>query len=104
MPARACGTASGTSSRARSTEAPCGCVVDGVQVGSGTPSSGAIDYSLAPGDDGYLGTYPDCGDLLFRGDLDEVSVWNKALPISGHLRPLAGAGDPPLGTAEPGRS
>jgi hypothetical protein len=56
--------------------------VDGVQAATGTPSSLPIDYSLDTGDDGYIGTYfGDC-DVSFRGDLDEVSVWNKALPIS----------------------
>jgi hypothetical protein len=56
--------------------------VDGVQAGTGTPSNLTIDYSLDSSDDGYIGTYfGDC-DLNFRGDLDEVSVWNKALPIS----------------------
>jgi hypothetical protein len=56
--------------------------VDGVQAGTGTPSNLVIDYSLQTSDDGAIGTYLGDCDLNFRGDLDEVSVWNKALAIS----------------------
>jgi hypothetical protein len=55
--------------------------VDGVQAETGTSSNMVIDYSLE-GDGGSIGTFNGDCDLNFRGDLDEVSVWNKALPMS----------------------
>ncbi|MFO0850510.1 MAG: right-handed parallel beta-helix repeat-containing protein [Gemmataceae bacterium] len=60
--------------------------VDGVQVGTGTPATGAISYSLtANTPDLFVGNYPlvpgvyPSGDLPFKGQLDEVGVFNRAL-------------------------
>jgi hypothetical protein len=56
--------------------------VDGVQVGTGTPSTAPVHYGLASGD-GLIGSYVDSTcSLYFVGDIDGVSVWNRALPIS----------------------
>lgn len=56
--------------------------VDGAEVGSGTsvPLPGAIAYGL-PSEGSQIGAYGGC-DLSFVGDIDEVSVWNTALPVS----------------------
>lgn len=55
--------------------------VDGAQVGDGTPSSMQIGYAL-PGSDSYIGAYRGSCDMMIAGDLDEVMVWDQALPIS----------------------
>jgi hypothetical protein len=59
--------------------------VDGSEVGSGTtvPLPGAIAYNLPIGT-AQAGGYGGC-DLSFVGDIDEVSIWNGALPISSIL-------------------
>jgi Concanavalin A-like lectin/glucanases superfamily len=52
--------------------------VDGVQVGSGTPTPLAIGYaldSLYP----YIGAYRASCDLTFSGDIGQVNIWNQAL-------------------------
>jgi Concanavalin A-like lectin/glucanases superfamily len=56
--------------------------VDGKEIGSGTPAFPfAIDYSLPSGGAG-IGQYDGGCDLSFTGDIDEVSVWSTALPVS----------------------
>jgi hypothetical protein len=57
--------------------------VDGAEVGSGTsvPLPGSIAYGL-PSGGGQIGAYDGGCDLSFVGDIDEVSVWNTALPVS----------------------
>ena len=55
--------------------------VDGRQIGTGSPAGSAIAYDVPEGD-GALGTYPEPCDLLFTGDLDEVRIWSRALPVS----------------------
>ncbi|HEY1365646.1 MAG TPA: LamG domain-containing protein [Gaiellaceae bacterium] len=63
--------------------------VDGVEVGSGTPTSITIGYNL-PSDTSKTGGYTDGSatcQLFLSGDLSNVSVWNTALPI-GKLAPL----------------
>ena len=56
--------------------------VDGNQVGTGTPATAPISYDL-PSGDGLLGSYVDTSCSLYLvGDIDGVSVWNRALPIS----------------------
>lgn len=56
--------------------------VDGVEVGNGTPYTGPLYYpgSTASNRTLYIGTYesPICS-LPFRGDIDEVRVWSRAL-------------------------
>jgi hypothetical protein len=56
--------------------------IDGDEVGDGTPASLDIEYDL-PSTESMLGTYP--GGCSFRliGDVDRVSIWNRALPIGG---------------------
>lgn len=54
--------------------------IDGREVGSGTPATGAIEYDL-PSTAMTLGVYDGSCDLYLVGDLDGVSVWNRALPI-----------------------
>jgi hypothetical protein len=53
--------------------------VDGKQVGTGTPDSGAISYGLANGSDLFIGHYPGCTGLDFAGAIDEPNVWARAL-------------------------
>jgi Concanavalin A-like lectin/glucanases superfamily len=58
--------------------------VDGTQIGAGTtvPLPFQIAYSAAPGG-GMIGSYAgNSCNLGFVGDIDEVSIWNTALPIS----------------------
>ena len=54
--------------------------IDGVEVGTGTPASLAIEYDL-PSTESMLGTYPGGCSFQLIGDVDGVSVWNRALPI-----------------------
>jgi hypothetical protein len=53
--------------------------VDGKQVGSGTPATGAIGYGLPTNNDLWLGHYEGCSQLDFQGSLDEPTVWTTAL-------------------------
>jgi hypothetical protein len=56
--------------------------VDGYQVGTGTASTSPIGYGL-PNEDTVIGSYlDDSCNLYLVGDIDGVSVWNRALPIS----------------------
>jgi Concanavalin A-like lectin/glucanases superfamily len=56
--------------------------VDGRQIATGSPAGTAIAYDLPEGD-ASLGTFgPSCDNLLFTGDLDEVRIWSRALPVS----------------------
>jgi hypothetical protein len=54
--------------------------VDGVQVGAGTPAAMTIGYGL-PSDLPYIGAYRAGCDLMLKGDLAQVSIWNTALPV-----------------------
>lgn len=56
--------------------------VDGRAIGSGTPSEIQIGYGLRTGDTAQLGAYRGSCDLMLRGDIDEITIWNRALPIS----------------------
>lgn len=56
--------------------------VDGGQVGAGTPATAPIAYDLDSAD-GLLGGYVDGSCSLYLvGDIDGVSVWNRALPVA----------------------
>lgn len=59
--------------------------VDGVEVGTGTPADMTIDYDL-PFTDTVLGNYGGTCDLNLVGDVDGVSVWNRALPVADIAR------------------
>jgi hypothetical protein len=54
--------------------------VDGVQVGTGTPTTISIGYGL-PNPNGLLGSFGGTCDpeLAYRGNLDEPRVWQRAL-------------------------
>lgn len=56
--------------------------IDGNEIGSGTPRGGApIGYGTPAGNT-TLGAYGGTCDLSLTGDLDEVSIWKKALPVA----------------------
>jgi hypothetical protein len=55
--------------------------IDGKQVGAGTPADIAIKYDL-PSPDTTIGAYKGSCSLYFVGDIDGVSIWDRALPIS----------------------
>lgn len=60
--------------------------VDGKQVGSGVPATVTINYDL-PSSGGMLGYYTGGGCNFFLvGDVDGVSIWDRALPISDIAR------------------
>ncbi len=52
--------------------------VDGIQVGSGAPLAGNVDYDF-PDNDLYLGHYAGCTGLDFGGAIDAPQVWNRSL-------------------------
>lgn len=59
--------------------------VDGVQIGTGTPSTAPIAYSNFNNKDLYIGDYDGISDICtdyngnYVGQIDEVRIWNKAL-------------------------
>jgi Concanavalin A-like lectin/glucanases superfamily len=56
--------------------------VDGYEVGTGTSATAPVIYDL-PSGDSLLGSYIDSSCSLYLvGDIDGVSVWNRALPVS----------------------
>jgi Concanavalin A-like lectin/glucanases superfamily len=57
--------------------------VDGAEIGTGTTVS--LPFSIAyglPSGQSMIGQYNGGCDLSFTGDIDEVSVWSAALPMS----------------------
>ena len=68
--------------------------VDGVQVGSGTSWPGDLEYLLPNSNDFYIGNYPSCAPHGFLGNIDDVSVWDRALS-AGEIKALMPASDPP---------
>jgi len=52
--------------------------VDGDEIGKGTPTVGDVAYGL-PGETAYLGAYRGSCDLMIKGQLDDVSIWGRAL-------------------------
>ena len=62
--------------------------IDGKEVGSGTQGTTPPDYGTPSGNT-TLGTYGGTCDLALTGDLDEVSIWSKALPVSDIWRRAA---------------
>jgi hypothetical protein len=73
--------------------------VDGKQVGSGTPWTQPIGYTLSASNDLFIGDYPGCRniDWGFRGTIDEVSVWSRALSAAE----IAAAASSPQSTVSP---
>jgi hypothetical protein len=52
--------------------------VDGQEIGQGTQTVGDITYGL-PGETAYLGAYRGDCDLMLKGQLDDVTIWGRAL-------------------------
>jgi Concanavalin A-like lectin/glucanases superfamily len=55
--------------------------IDGQEIGTGTPNDKPVYYGL-PAGNSTLGAYGGTCDLTLFGDLDEVSIWKKALPVA----------------------
>jgi Concanavalin A-like lectin/glucanases superfamily len=55
--------------------------IDGRQIGTGTPSNITINYDL-PRAAATLGAYEGSCELFLHGDVDGVSLWDRALPVS----------------------
>lgn len=67
--------------------------IDGDEVGSGTPASTGISYSM-PDPNGILGNFSGPCDLSLIGDVDGVQIWSKALQVDriwAILRPIINA-------------
>jgi len=62
--------------------------IDGKQIGTGTAGSTPPQYGIPSGNT-TLGAYVGSCDLTLTGDLDEVSIWSKALPVSDIWRRAA---------------
>jgi hypothetical protein len=72
-----------------------GLYLDGVRVGTGTPTTLRVSYSL-PAQDLLIGSYHAGCDLPFTGDIDEVRVWGAALtPVQIRTEDTAVADRPP---------
>ncbi len=58
--------------------------VDGKEVGNGTPDTAPIAYGLPVFNDLVIGNYPSCPSIPegFTGSIDEVKIFNRALPAS----------------------
>jgi hypothetical protein len=53
--------------------------VDGIQVGTGTPDSAPIQYGLSSSNNLVIGNYNGCSGLGFKGSIDQVRVFDRAL-------------------------
>jgi hypothetical protein len=62
--------------------------IDGKEIGTGTPNDKPVEYGLPDGD-ATVGAYVGSCDLTLTGDLDEVSIWRKALPVADIWRRAA---------------
>ena len=62
--------------------------VDGKEIGTGSSRTEPVGYGTPSGNT-TLGAYVGSCDLTFTGDLDEVSIWRKALPIAEIWRKAA---------------
>ena len=82
MPAPACGTASGTTPAGTFDGNTVRLLVDGKEIGLGTVRGGAPVGYGTPAGNTTLGAYGGTCDLSLTGDLDEVSIWKKALPVA----------------------
>jgi hypothetical protein len=54
--------------------------VDGRDMGEGSSAADPIDYS-GPTGPTTIGAYQGTCELFFAGDIDEVHIWSKALPV-----------------------
>lgn len=64
--------------------------VDGVAVGSGTPTTLSIGYGLPTNEQFNLGAYRGTCDFMFTGDIDQVRVWSRSLSPSEVARRARG--------------
>jgi hypothetical protein len=55
--------------------------IDGKEIDNGSPRTDPVIYNLPSGNT-TIGSYIGSCDLTLTGDLDEVSIWSKALPVS----------------------
>ena len=55
--------------------------IDGKEIGSGSSRTEPVGYGT-PNGNTTIGTYGGTCDLSLTGDLDEVSIWRKALPVA----------------------
>lgn len=78
--------------------------VDGTEVGSGTTYPGPLEYLLRDSNDLFIGNYPGCSQHEFRGQIDDVSIWNRALTAAqvSALEPPQTTGGRPIGNPGPG--
>jgi hypothetical protein len=77
--------------------------VDGAQVGDGTPAALSIAYGI--GSKGvYIGTYRGSCDLGFKGDIDDVAVWDDRPPAATTGPVIAPVADTPTHIAVAGSS
>jgi concanavalin A-like lectin/glucanase superfamily protein len=75
--------------------------IDGSQVGAGTPTTIAIAYTS--GSRGvYIGTYRGSCDLGFKGDIDDVAVWDDRPPAATTGPVIAPVADTPTHIAVAG--
>jgi hypothetical protein len=74
--------------------------VDGVQVASGTNYPGALEYPLSSSNDLFIGDYPGCPTeaYAFKGDIEDVTVWNQALSADTIGLMAQGNQTPPVST------
>ena len=75
--------------------------IDGVEVGSGTPWAGSLEYLLPSSNDFYIGNYPGCADHEFLGAIDDVMVWNRTLGTTDIAALLPPTGTPPSQPTSP---
>jgi hypothetical protein len=70
--------------------------LDGTEIGTGTPATGALNYALST-DDFTVATFPGCaGPFQFAGQIDEVRVYDRVLtPDEIHELQTAPGPDPP---------
>jgi concanavalin A-like lectin/glucanase superfamily protein len=76
--------------------------LDGVEIGEGTPTMGDIVYGL-PGETAYLGAYRGDCDLMLKGQLDDVTIWGRALSPP-EVETVAHQGPRAVATPAPDRS
>ena len=65
--------------------------VDGEEIGDGTPTDVAIAYDLPTHNDLLIGDIKGVCQAAFQGDVDEVSLFNRALTVS-EIQAISAAG------------
>jgi hypothetical protein len=62
--------------------------VDGKAIGGSAGTSQPINYALATTGDASLGSFLGTCDLYYTGDIDDVAIFNQALPIDKYAAAL----------------